>query len=387
METVIFVTNNEGKHREVERLLAGLQIRFQRMDLTGHEGVNDVEDVARLRVTEAYARLKQACFVERSGLFLYDHPGELGMKFKRALRDLGEEDLARRYGGARGVARVAVAYEDGTGPRVFSGSISGTLSSEPRGEGGYGWDRIWLPDGYERTLAEMQSSKFVVNMPFGGQGLLMRAAPYLELGDTLRGETSAGTFEAHVTVGPCDLEAFRAACAELGVKCISIELSRGETKHQPMTGSFHHGEVVGVHGEVMELARSLAKRGFDVTRAKIERHGHLERTTPETDAAAATAPSTNYFEYHVKIAPPADADLSALASRLAPFGAHLSRNARNDSGERFVTLRVRAGRITAEQRFAELLAMLAELRLDVRSRIREYTVVDSNLDLDKGWLP
>lgn len=378
METVIFVTNNEGKHREVERLLAGLSVRFQRMDLAGHEGVEDVEELARLRVAEAYARLKQPCFVERSGLFLYDHPGELGVKFKRALRDLGEEALARKYGGSHGVARVAVAYEDGTGPRVFSGSISGTLLKEPRGEGGYGWDRIWVPTGYQRTLAEMQSSKFVVNM---------RAAPYLELGDTLRGETSAGTFEAHVTVGPCDLEAFRAACAELGVKCISIELSRGETKHQPMTGSFHHGEIVGVHGEVMELARGLAKRGFDVTRTKIERHGHLERTTPETDAAAATAPSTNYFEYHVKIVPPANADPTALASRLASLGAHLSRNARNESGERFVTLRVRAGRITAEKRFAELLAMLAELRLEVRSRIREYTVVDSNLELDKGWLP
>jgi non-canonical purine NTP pyrophosphatase (RdgB/HAM1 family) len=378
LETVIFVTNNEGKHREVERLLAGLSVRFQRMDLAGHDDSEDVEELARLRVTEAYARLKQACFVERSGLFLHDHPGELGVRFKRALRDLGEEELARKYGGARGVARVAVAYEDRNGPQVFSGSTSGTLLKEPRGEGGYGWDRIWVPDGYERTLAEMQSSKFIVNM---------RAAPYLELGDTLRGETSAGTFEAHVTVGPCDLDSFRAACAELGVKCISIELSRGETQHQPMTGSFHHGEIVGVHGEVMELARELAKRGFDVTRTKIERHGHLERTTPETDQAAAIAPSTNYFEYHVKIAPPADADLVALASRIAPLGAHLSRNARNESGERFVTLRVRAGRITAEKRFAELLAMLAELRLDVRSRIREYTVIDSNLELDKGWLP
>jgi non-canonical purine NTP pyrophosphatase (RdgB/HAM1 family) len=378
LETVIFVTNNEGKHREVERLLAGMQIRFQRMDLAGHEGVEDVEELARLRVTEAYGRLKQPCFVERSGLFLYDHPGELGVKFKRTLRDLGEEALAQKYGGSNGVARVAVAYEDGTGPRVFSGSISGTLLKDARGEGGYGWDRIWVPTGFERTLAEMQSSKFVVNM---------RAAPYLELGDVLRGESSAGTFEAHITVGPCDLESFRAACAELDVKCISIELSRGETKHQPMTGSFHHGEIVGVHGEVMDLARELAKRGFDVTRTKIERHGHLERTTPETDEAAALAPTTNYFEYHVKLALPPDADLTALGSRLAPLGAHLSRNARNTTGERFVTLRVRAGRVTAEKRFAELLAMLEELRLDVRSRIREYTVIDSNLALDKGWLP
>jgi hypothetical protein len=137
----------------------------------------------------------------------------------------------------------------------------------------------------------------------------------------------------------------------------------------------------------MDLARELAKRDFAVTRTKIERHGHLERTTPETDAEAAHQPSTCYFEYHVKLALRPDADLAALASRVAPLGAHLSRNARNDSGERFVTLRVRAGRVTAEKRFAELLAIIAELRLEVRSRIREYTVVDSNLDVDKGWLP
>ena len=122
-----------------------------------------------------------------------------------------------------------------------------------------------------------------------------------------------------MTVGPCDSKRFAQRATELGVKCISIELSRGETKHQPMTGSFHHGEIVAVHGEVMELARGLAKRGFDVTRTKIERHGHLERTTPETDAAAATAPITNYFEYHVKIAPPADADLDG--ARVAPRAA------------------------------------------------------------------
>ncbi len=373
----IFVTNNEGKHQEVERWLAGLGIRFRRLDLSAPQG-SDVESIARARVTEAYARLQEPCFCERSGLFLWDHPNALGIDFKNTLRAIGEEEIGKRFGGSRGVARVAVAFEDGKGARVFSGSISGTLLREPRGEGGFGWDRLWVPDGYDRTLAEMKSSKLVVNM---------RAAPYLELGDHLRGETRAGTFEAHVTVAACDLDAFRAACSELSIKCITIELARGETRHQPMTGSFHRGELPEVEREVVAIAQELAKRGFEVTRTKVERHGHLEETTPATDDEARRAPRTCYFEYHIKLVVSPDADLAALGARFASLGAHMSRNARNENNERFVTLRVRdAGRRAAEARFAEVLALCESEKLEVRSRIREYTVLDTNLDLDRGWL-
>jgi XTP/dITP diphosphohydrolase len=375
----IFVTNNQGKHREVEKLLAGLDVRFQRLDLAAQDG-DDVETRARARVLEAFSRLGEPCFCESTGLFLWEHQGAPGVKFKRMLRDLGEDEFAKTYGGSTGVAKVAVAYASSpTDVHVFSGSIAGKLLRSPRGTEGYGWDRLWVPDGYERTLSEMHGSTFIANM---------RAIPYLELGDHLRGDTSAGTFEAHITVAVCDLETFRAACTELGVKCISIELPDGANKSQPMTASFHHGELIAVEREVLEIARALAKKGFDVTRSKIERHGRLEKTTPETDDEARAAPSTNYFEYHVKIAPAADADIAVLAAKLAAVGGHLSRNARNTTGERFVTLRAKGvGRVTAEARFAALLALIEELRVPIRSRIREYTVKDSNLDLDRGWGP
>jgi non-canonical purine NTP pyrophosphatase (RdgB/HAM1 family) len=377
---VIFVTNNEGKHREVVRLLAGLDVHFKRLDLARPEGLEDTADLARARATEAYARLGEPCFCESTGLFLQEQGGAPGTKTKRALRELGEAGFASTYGGSHGLSRVAVAYADGPSVRVFTGSISGTVLSEPRGYGGYGWDRLWLPDGFERTLAEMRESSYVVNM---------RAAPYLELYDHLRGATAEGTFEAHVTVAPCSLDAFRAACAELGVKCIAIELPDGETRQQPMTASFHRGEQRDVEREVMAVARDLARRGFDPTRTKIERHGRLEGTTPETDEEARRAPATSYFEYHVKLAlDPAvtAADLAAIAAAVRPFGAHLSRNARA-TGARFVTLRAGGvGRKTAESRFADLLAEIARCGLTVTNRVREYTVFDTNVGLDRGWL-
>lgn len=387
MKPVVFVTANQSKHREVQLLLAGLDVRWQRLDLARQE-TDDLEMIARARALEAYRRLGEPCFLESTGLWLWEHGGAPGASFKRAWRELGEEGFAARYGGSRGMTRVVVALAESPEPkdvRIFTGSIAGRLLTTPRGEGGYGWDRLWVPDGYDRTLGEMAASAYVVNM---------RAAPYLELGDHLRGRTTPGTFEAHVTValpGEAGMASFRAACAELDVKCIAIELPEGDTPVQPMTASFHRGELLAVQEEVVAIARALVKKGFEVTRAKIEAHGRL-LGTPETDEEAERAPSTSYFEFHIKLALPENADVAVLAQRCKAQGAQLSRNAHKLAGadgvaERFVTLRAhRVGRVTAEARFAALCAEIEGAGHVVRNRIREYTVFDTNVALDRGWL-
>jgi inosine/xanthosine triphosphate pyrophosphatase family protein len=388
MKPVVFVTANKTKHDEVQRLLAGLDVRWERLDLARPD-TGDLEAIARARVVEAYRRLGEPCFLENTGLYLWEHDGAPGASFKKTWRELGEAGFAARYGGSRGIARVVVALAESADPadaRLFTGSIAGELLGAPRGPAGFGWDRLWVPDGYDRTLGEMAGSTYVVNM---------RAQPYLELGEHLRGHTAPGTFEAHVTVkaddAPHDLDAFRAACTELGVKCISIELPEGETRAQPMTGSFHRGALLDVQREVVALAGELVRRGFTVTRTKIEAHGRLD-WTPATDEEAARGPSTSYFELHMKLALPADADLTPLVRRFKELGAHLSRNAHKQAGsdgmaEHFVTVRAhRVGRITAEARFAAFCAEVEAGGYAVRNRIREYTVFDTNVALDRGWI-
>jgi hypothetical protein len=81
------------------------------------------------------------------------------------------------------LARVVVALAESAEPsevQIFSGSIAGELLRAPRGgeelgADGFsrsrGWDRLWVPDGYGRTLGEMAGSAYVVNM---------RALPYLD---------------------------------------------------------------------------------------------------------------------------------------------------------------------------------------------------------------
>lgn len=53
---------------------------------------------------------------------------------------------------------VIYGYFDGNNLRFFEGRLNGTIAEHPRGDGGYGWDRIFIPDGYNNlTRAELSA--------------------------------------------------------------------------------------------------------------------------------------------------------------------------------------------------------------------------------------
>jgi XTP/dITP diphosphohydrolase len=55
----------------------------------------------------------------------------------------------------RATATVALGYADASGVQVFTGALDGVLTTEPRGDGGFGYDSVFQPDGSSLTLAEM----------------------------------------------------------------------------------------------------------------------------------------------------------------------------------------------------------------------------------------
>jgi hypothetical protein len=211
--------------------------------------------------------------------------------------------------------------------------------------------------------------------------------------EELRGQAGRGTFEAHVTVEAPDLpgrERFRALCERLGVKSVLIELPRGQTPSQPMTSSYHRGELAEVVEEVAGLAGVLRGEGFPVTRVKLEAVVTNEGV-PRTDEESRRLPLSNYFEFHVKVTLPAEADLEPLRALCARHDAHLSRNAfRQGEGrqERFATLRLYGmGGDRAGGRFEALREELTTAGYVLSNSLREYSLFDSNLALDAGWLP
>lgn len=224
----------------------------------------------------------------------------------------------------------------------------------------------------------------------------MTTPPHLPEQDMLiqlHHQEGAGTYEAHVTIRAEDAttrDRFREWCRILGVKCVLIELPEGETRSQPMTASYHHGSLANVVAEVGTLTQRVRGAGFAVQRLKLEAVATNEGL-PETDADVGNCPEGNYFEFHVKLLLPPDAATDRLKTLVATHEARLSGNAfkaRPDgTSEQFVTQRVyRAGRNRAFAQLAALVDDLAAAGFEVIHQLKEYTIYDSAVNLDAGWL-
>jgi XTP/dITP diphosphohydrolase len=162
----VFVTTNEHKHREVERILG---VELERAALSPRDipevQTLDFAEVAAHKARSAYDLLGRPPYpvlVEDSGIVVGGWNGLPGALTKWFLASVGNEGLLEMLcgGDRRARAVCAVAVTDAGGEvRVFQGEVSGEIAPSPRGAGGFGWDPIFIPEGAELTYAEMGEAK------------------------------------------------------------------------------------------------------------------------------------------------------------------------------------------------------------------------------------
>ncbi|TIP24792.1 MAG: RdgB/HAM1 family non-canonical purine NTP pyrophosphatase [Mesorhizobium sp.] len=88
-----------------------------------------------------------------------DGSRDFGMAMQRAevaMQEVGAVDPAQRKG--RFVAVICLAFPDGAA-EYFRGEVEGTLIWPPRGELGFGYDPVFVPDGFEKTFGEMTAEE------------------------------------------------------------------------------------------------------------------------------------------------------------------------------------------------------------------------------------
>lgn len=177
---LFFGTGNQGKLRELRRLVAGLPIRVVTAADLGRplpEVVEDGETFAENAAKKAAAFARFAgmpALADDSGLCVDALGGEPGVRSARwseaeapglsgTARDLANNDkLLRRLAGepkdrrgAAYVAVLAVAAPDGRILASVEGRCAGRIGREPRGAGGFGYDPYFVPAGRALTMAEL----------------------------------------------------------------------------------------------------------------------------------------------------------------------------------------------------------------------------------------
>lgn len=157
---IVLVTGSDAKAREASEIL---ETEIERVDLDLPEiQAATIEDVAREKAREAFRRLERACVVEDSALGFSAWKGLPGPYVKWFERTAGLEALCRSLDGfpdRRAVATCVLAFRSETEQMTAIGRLEGTVASSPRGNGGFGWDSIFVPDGEKRTFAEMSAAE------------------------------------------------------------------------------------------------------------------------------------------------------------------------------------------------------------------------------------
>ncbi len=176
--TLVIATHNPGKLREFRRLLRPLGARLVSAGELGlaeptETGASFAED-ARIKALAAARGAALPALADDSGLTLRGLDGAPGTHsarwagperdYARAMRRVydalcarfGSFDEADRH--AAFVCVLALAWPDSR-LRLFEGRVEGEIVWPPRGEGGFGYDPIFRPQGEARTFAEMSAEE------------------------------------------------------------------------------------------------------------------------------------------------------------------------------------------------------------------------------------
>ena len=170
MANVVIATSNAHKVEEYKALMGDDSIELQ--SLLDYPGFPDVEENgttftenASIKAVAASKYCDAPAFADDSGLEVFALNGEPGIysaryaptdkeRIAQLLKNLeGKEDRRARF-----VCVIAIAF-NGEVIETFEGEIRGTIGFEPKGDNGFGYDPVFIPEGETRTFAELSSAE------------------------------------------------------------------------------------------------------------------------------------------------------------------------------------------------------------------------------------
>ena len=194
---VVIATHNPGKLAELRELLAPYGIAAQS---AGELGLSEPKETgktfaanARIKAMAAAKATDRPAFADDSGLVVDALGGEPGIhsarwagpdkdfrfamnRIQTLLIERGAEQRRAHF-----IAALCLAWPDGH-VEEFEGRVDGVAVWPPRGDQGFGYDPLFLPDGFDRTFGQM-SAEEKHGLPPKGKGLSHRARAFMKLAD------------------------------------------------------------------------------------------------------------------------------------------------------------------------------------------------------------
>ena len=166
MRDICFVTGNQNKIIEVEKLIKNFKI-ISTKDLHFYDEIPETENTIKgnafIKSSFIYNKFNINCFSDDSGLFINALGGEPGVRSARYASEIShtEKNINLVLKNLRGEEDRSAAFQTcicliiNGKISYFEGSVKGIITSKRLGSRGFGYDPIFIPEGYERSFAQM----------------------------------------------------------------------------------------------------------------------------------------------------------------------------------------------------------------------------------------
>ena len=171
MKNLLFFSHNVKKVSEVKKILGQKDIKiynlnfFKKIKEPIENGKSFAEN-AKIKSSYGLKKFNITCFADDSGLCIEALNNKPGIKSKRFLEKFKTNKHAFKHiissvinkNNDRAFFKTAICLSIKKNYHiVFEGRVNGRISKKPRGINGFGYDPIFIPDGYKKTFAEMSS--------------------------------------------------------------------------------------------------------------------------------------------------------------------------------------------------------------------------------------
>ena len=167
MKKIVFATNNRHKLEEIRKITKGTLEILSLSDIGCHEEIEEtgstLDENAIIKATYVHERYGYDCFADDTGLEVEALGGAPGVYSARYAGEACQaEDNMRKLlaemehkENRRAQFRTVIALFCNGEQHLFEGMIRGTITRVKRGSDGFGYDPVFMPEGYDRTFAEL----------------------------------------------------------------------------------------------------------------------------------------------------------------------------------------------------------------------------------------
>lgn len=160
MNDLVYITGSQYKASLLKELL---DIDFEHHDIDLDEIQSlDLREVVKHKAKQAFEIVKRPVFVEDTSLEFCAFGRLPGPFIKFFCQELSNEQLCKMVKDLdrSAIARCMFGFYDGNKLEFIEGSINGLIADKPAGNGGFGWDKIFIADGNSVTNAELTPDQY-----------------------------------------------------------------------------------------------------------------------------------------------------------------------------------------------------------------------------------